>query len=272
MKSKDVKKIRCPLCGSKTQKNIRKNIGLTVVKCSCGLYFVNPQPTKIFLLKWYNESFYYNPKSKENITRENRNNRVHQKVYEIIVSSKNKGNILDIGCGPGSLLDYFDKKKYSLTGTEYSDIEIKKAKKITQDIYKGDFLNIHFHKKFDIITMTEVLEHTQKPFDYLKKIYSDLNNNGLIVITVPNNDWMLMKGYKNDLTTMHLFYFNKKNMSEFLKKSGFKDIKFDINWKANYYENWYKTLVIQINQIVSLILFKTTGLYKGSGIIVSARK
>ncbi len=272
IKPKDVQKINCPLCGSNKHKMVRTNHNLRIVKCSCGLCFVNPQPTKKFLFKWYNESFYYNPTSEENITRNNRGNEVHKEVVKIITSFKRGGKILDIGCGPGALLTYFDKKRYSLAGTEYSDLEISKAKKITRDIFKGDYLEITLHKKFDIITMVEVLEHTQKPLDYLKKIYTNLNVDGLAVITVPNNDWMLMKGYMNDLTTMHLFYFNKKTMTESLRKIGFRDIRFHINVKANYYENWYKTLVIQVNQLFSFILFRLTGLYKGSGIIVSARK
>jgi 2-polyprenyl-3-methyl-5-hydroxy-6-metoxy-1,4-benzoquinol methylase len=170
------------------------------------------------------------------------------------------------------LFTYFDKKKYIQEGTDYSDVEIKKAKKYASKIYKEDFLKMSFEKKFDIITMLEVLEHTRKPFQYLKKIHSDLNKNGIVMITVPNNDWLLMKGYKNDLISMHLFYFNKKTMTNLLKKAGFKDIKFYINVKVNYYENWYKTLAIQLTQLFAWCLYKISGLYIGKNIIVSARK
>ena len=181
--------------------------------------------------------------------------------------------ILDIGCGDGSLLAHFPPKRYDLSGTEYSDVEIKKASKIIKNIYKGDYLEFTPKHKYDAIIMTEVLEHTREPFKYIKKIHRDLKNEGMIIITVPNNEWVLMKGYKNNLVTnLHLFYFDKNNLERILMKAGFKEIHFIMNLKTDFYENYLKTAVIQVAQIVSYIIFKIFRINIGRNLIVYAKK
>jgi SAM-dependent methyltransferase len=221
---------------------------------------------------FYNKSYYYNKKN--NKTKESKRKiKIHGVVVKLINKLKDKGAILDIGCGDGSLMAGIDKKRYTVAGTEYSTIEIARAKKVTSKIYKGDYLNYDAKDKYDIIIMTEVLEHTREPLKYLKKIHSDLKKEGNIIITVPNNDWVLMKGYKNNLVTnLHLFYFNQKTATNILKKAGFRDIHQIINFTNDYYENIFKTAIIQVTQIMSFVFFKISGINLGMNLIIYAKK
>lgn len=94
-------------------------------------------------------------------------------------------------------------------------------------IYEKDLLEINFgNNKFDIISIWHVLEHVQKPEEYIKKIYSLLKNNGKLLIEVPNfNAWTRKLTGKYWLgldLEYHLYFFTPESLSTLLKKYGFK--------------------------------------------------
>lgn len=104
-------------------------------------------------------------------------------------------NILDVGCGRGLLAKIFTKKGLIYEGVDFSDVRIKMAKKLNlkntnfylDDIYSFLESAIKSKKKYDLITMFEVLEHLEEPelvLDMCKKILSD---KGVILGSVPHN-------------------------------------------------------------------------------------
>jgi 2-polyprenyl-3-methyl-5-hydroxy-6-metoxy-1,4-benzoquinol methylase len=267
-----VENIRCPLCGKSNQKYVRSDNKLDIVVCNCGLYFVNPQPTHKYVKEFYNKSYYYDIK-KNKVKQKKREIYLHVIVKKIIQKLSDKGSILDIGCGDGSLLSQVDQKKYQISGTEYSDIEIARALEVTKNIYKTEYLEYDARDKYNFIIMTEVLEHTKEPLKYLKKIHADLKKGGHIIITVPNNNWILMKGYKNNLiTNLHLFYFNQKTLKAMLQKAGFKEVHQVMTPRVDYYENYFKTTIIQLAQISSYLLYLVFRINLGKNIIMYAKK
>jgi len=128
--------------------------------------------------------------------------------------------ILDIGasdCVNFSTL----KKYYQINSDNYYALELdKKALEVGRKAGVNNILPYYFDKtvlskikiKFDIIIATEVLEHQVDPKDFIETSFKLLNENGLLVITVPNKDRFFMKQREmpGDVPPHHFLKFNKK--------------------------------------------------------------
>lgn len=94
-----------------------------------------------------------------------------------------KGSILDIGAGTGDFLGEAKKRGWEVQGIEPHEGARENAEK------KG--ISLHpdvdtMHGKFDVITLWHVLEHIPDLDKIISKISSLLNENGLLIIAVPN--------------------------------------------------------------------------------------
>ena len=84
-------------------------------------------------------------------------------------------------------------------------------------------------QKFDVIIFSDVLEHLYDPVGIIKSYQSFLNQDGTIVVTVPNianifSRVALLFGYFNYSETgvmdkTHIRFFNRKNLKELAKES-----------------------------------------------------
>lgn len=100
-----------------------------------------------------------------------------------------KKTILEIGCGPGHLIEKLGSLGHEVYGIEINEIAIIEAK--TRDL---KVLNLqieeycsHFGRNFfDIIIFFHVLEHLEKPIEFLNEINKLLTLDGRILFSVPN--------------------------------------------------------------------------------------
>lgn len=83
--------------------------------------------------------------------------------------------VLDIGAGAGEHSRFFrlyGKKTYSVDLHKSAD-------------YVGDFMTCDIDRKFDVVWCSHVLEHQRNVGAFLEKIYSVLEDDGLLAISVP---------------------------------------------------------------------------------------
>ncbi len=81
-------------------------------------------------------------------------------------------------------------------------------------------------EKFDLVILSQVLEHIDNPASFLYKIRLLLNVNGIVAIAVPNVDSIfvkLLRARENGCLWVpeHLSYFSKKGLATLLNKAGF---------------------------------------------------
>jgi ubiquinone biosynthesis O-methyltransferase len=101
--------------------------------------------------------------------------------------------VLDIGCGLGRLAIKAAKTAESVLAIDISEEAIRKARELSKkELLKNiEFQVTTFEKfstkeKFDIIYMTEVIEHLYDIEKNFGKIASLLNAGGYLIITTPN--------------------------------------------------------------------------------------
>jgi 2-polyprenyl-3-methyl-5-hydroxy-6-metoxy-1,4-benzoquinol methylase len=161
-----------------------------------------------------------------------------QRLNNILKLIKNihHQRILDIGCATGYLGNILKKNNNYVVGFDISKSAIKNAKKILHKAYQ---LNIETDKfpyleKFDLIILSEVIEHLFQPQLTLKRIIKLLKPNGLLLITTPNflywgNRILFLKGnfsYSNQgiFDESHLHFFTDKSLKKIMIQNNLKII------------------------------------------------
>jgi len=106
------------------------------------------------------------------------------------IEIQNSGKLLDIGCHFGSFLNFFHKKRHNwlINGYDISPrfSETIKAISATAKYFHSNINTIN--EKFDLITISHVLEHVDQPIEILNFVKTHLTNNGLLLFECNNSE------------------------------------------------------------------------------------
>lgn len=103
------------------------------------------------------------------------------------------GRVLDVGCGTGFLLEQLAARGFSGVGIDLSPESIAHSKERLEALGASDRLSAEVGSAyeppagpFDLITLTDVLEHLEDPRACLAALRPQLAPGGLLVINTPN--------------------------------------------------------------------------------------
>lgn len=126
------------------------------------------------------------------------NNFTYRIILSVIDRYLKKGmNVLDIGCGAGTLSFYVGNKGCKVVGIDIAGNAITSAKSslASMNIKNVHFFTMDFPKKvptrneeFDIILCIEVLEHLHEEKLALRRIEDLLKPGGIAIISVPSKN------------------------------------------------------------------------------------
>jgi 2-polyprenyl-3-methyl-5-hydroxy-6-metoxy-1,4-benzoquinol methylase len=219
-------------CSHQHKKIYRRYLDFDLMHCcDCHLVFINqnavPVPAKELYANYYkNELPSRFGFGLEQVVKWFRLYRAY-KVTTVMPTAR---TVLDIGCGRGFTL-YFLKKHFgfsTVVGTQIVQNAVRFAReKLNLLIYDQDLLDINFgSEKFDLVTIWHVLEHVLKPEEYIARIRTLLNENGMALFEVPNyNAWSrkLTGRYWLSLDPKyHVTFFTPSSLCSLLEKHGFR--------------------------------------------------
>ncbi|MCD6068731.1 MAG: SAM-dependent methyltransferase [Bacteroidetes bacterium] len=233
----------CPSCGSKhykilydlTNPTVHKGLGLAgiVKKCNeCKLQF------KTFENK---AEDLYNDNYADNFLKTEEYSGTHAIDFfeKIIVKSFNrlkkngKPTLLDIGSGIGIMLDTAKKTGYEPTGIELSQKLAEVARKKGHEVMVTNINDSTLDRKFDTISMMDIIEHLEDPKQILQSLKTLLKENGELIVYTPNHDSMIVKiahlfwslGVKSPIENIyactHTCFFTSKTLKDILVRSGY---------------------------------------------------
>lgn len=149
--------------------------------------------------------------------------------------------ILDLGCGDGNVTRLY-LTKGEVIGLDVSTMALARARKrgIQTVQHNLNTLPLPFHaKNFDVVILTDVLEHLVDPLATLGECTRLLKPNGRVILTVPNfarlgNRFRMLAGDPIDILHFdkygdeveHLHWFTKPKLIYLAKKAGFKTVDF----------------------------------------------
>jgi 2-polyprenyl-3-methyl-5-hydroxy-6-metoxy-1,4-benzoquinol methylase len=127
-------------------------------------------------------------------------------------------NLLEVGCGLGYLTYSLVKAGFNITGIDISMNAIEKA----TARYGNHFVCADLHEygqkndlKYDIIILTEVIEHVPNIYEILRSLTGLLADGGEIVITTPNKSSFPNEAvWHTDLPPIHLWWLSETSMNK----------------------------------------------------------
>jgi len=147
------------------------------------------------------------------------------KEKSFLISTMLEGKkLLEVGCGTGDLLQFFQSGNFEVMGSDYSNVYLNKARELHPQIkfFKADLLDnkawTNLENQFDSIVASEVFEHIENNEKALHNIKSILKPGGVLIITVPAFNFLYSP---HDKKIGHYRRYTKKTAQAILTKSGF---------------------------------------------------
>lgn len=117
-----------------------------------------------------------------------------------VMPYRGDGRILDVGCGGGSYLYRLKQWGWQTYGIEPSAAGAAQARKLGLDVQHGMLREGKYPDQyFDVVRLSNVLEHLPDPKDTFEEIRRVLKPNGLVYVTVPNTRslvfWLFQKNW-----------------------------------------------------------------------------
>jgi SAM-dependent methyltransferase len=140
---------------------------------------------------------------------------------------KNRGRLLDVGCGDGSFLVLMRSLGWQVAGIEPSPAAAKVAReRHGLDVSVGNIEEVVLPEAaYDAVTMQHVIEHVHEPISVLKATHAALKPDGVLSIRTPNLDSLGHKRFRDMWMHMdpprHLRLFVPSTLSPCVERSGF---------------------------------------------------
>lgn len=212
--------------------------GFDVIECeTCGFKHIVPIPTHEELETVYRDEYYSKEKPMYlERTREDLDwwNLVYSERYDTFEEHFPLGRrrILDIGSGPGFFLLHGKQRGWQTLGIEPSRQAADHSRKLWLEIVE-DFLTEELENKlgkFDVVHISEVLEHIPDPKGMLQLARHLLTSGGLICVVAPNDYNPFQYALRTSCSyepwwvtpPHHINYFNFDSLSRLLEFAGFE--------------------------------------------------
>jgi 2-polyprenyl-3-methyl-5-hydroxy-6-metoxy-1,4-benzoquinol methylase len=104
------------------------------------------------------------------------------------LSGQPSGRLLDVGCGGGRFLNRMKKRGWQVEGTDFDEQATRKVSaRYGIKTHVGDLTQCALPAdSFDVITMSQTIEHLYDPLATLHECLRILKPGGLLVMTTPN--------------------------------------------------------------------------------------
>lgn len=140
------------------------------------------------------------------------------------------GRLLDIGCGNGGFLTLAKDAGWEVSGVDFDPAAVETAQARGLDVRCGghELLETEI-ERYDIITLSHVIEHVRDPKSLLQRIYTLLKPGGLLWLDTPNLKSLGARrfgpAWRGLEPPRHLVLFNPESLAQCLREAGFRSLR-----------------------------------------------
>jgi len=234
--------VTCPLCASPRHRVMSPDCALdlptsvhgAIIRCAdCSMWF-KAVPSQNAIEEAYGEHYsgseealaYFGSPAARSFFR---------KVLAKIEPATNVATpkLLDIGCGPGTLLEEARSLGFDAEGLELCGPLAELARGKGFQVHQANACELQEDAKYDVITAMDIIEHVPDPVGLLKSMYRGLKSGGELVIYTPNHRGavvVLAKAlakvgfsypYRNIFGGNHVCFFDDRSLLRALASVGF---------------------------------------------------
>lgn len=134
-------------------------------------------------------------------------------VAECLKNIDKTSKILEVGCGLGYLTYAMRKKGYNAFGLDISKEAIERNKQQLGNFYVcGNVYDYALNNKYDVIVLTELIEHINEPLSFIETLIGMLNPDGSIILTTPNKSFYPQNAiWLTDIPPVHGWWFSEES-------------------------------------------------------------
>ena len=132
--------------------------------------------------------------------------------------------ILEVGCGDCVILKNLMEKGYKVMGIDPGPLAYEAGIKKNIEVFTDFFPSLLIKEKVDLVFHVDVLEHINNYEEFLRAQYELLNENGVIIVNVPDASDSFRMGDISLAMHEHLNYFTEDSLHNTLESIGFRDI------------------------------------------------
>ena len=223
--------VRC-ICGADDYSIVIEKIPSgRLVKCNvCGMHYANPRLLRLLVKDATGKDL--NPEVDEDKVREPERWR---KTFQFRIRKLNehlpsRGRLLDVGCYAGFFLRAANDDGWEAYGVEPTVGGVLYAReKLNLDVQVGTLEEAKYEsKRFNALTLLEVIEHVPDPNSVLSEANRVLKPNGILLIetpTIKNWYYRLLKGKWRHFISGHFWFFSEEALSALLETHGFEPLE-----------------------------------------------
>jgi len=237
--------MNCPVCLSRASVPALRGRDLlfettdrtfTLNSCSgCGCLFLNPMPREDEIAAFYPAQYWWTASRAQAAGILRKLESVYRKLalrdhvsFIVRAAGGRPGlDLLDVGCGSGTLLGLLERRGFRTAGVDFSE----QAARVAQEengvrVFVGSLEQARFpDASFDIVTLFHVMEHVTNPRAVLSEVLRILKPEGTMILQVPNiSSWQFKafgaKWYGLDIPR-HVIDYSKNAMLKLIEDSGF---------------------------------------------------
>ena len=224
--------INCPNCGTEKYTIKYEKQGWKIVSCvNCAFKYTNPRLDNERIKKLYKENYFSNKKfgysdyeTEERLKKKNFTKWINN--AKPFFENKQKHTALDVGSAAGYALDVYKTLGIKADGMELDDNYNKRCYEKGYAIYNNYFLEQDFDKKYDIISLFDVIEHLTELQETFEKLHSILHQSGILILVTPNYNSLQRRVFGPNWFQFkpieHINYFTRKSLKKLALTHGFE--------------------------------------------------
>jgi SAM-dependent methyltransferase len=142
---------------------------------------------------------------------------------------KGRGRLLDMGCNEGRTLKIYARNGFQAEGTELNETAAAVARRAGFAVYTGALEDFVPAAPYDVVVLSNVLEHALDPAAMLFAVRRLLAGGGQLWISCPNSrSWLRSvfgRWWINWHAPFHISHFSPKVLQALLLESGFAGVE-----------------------------------------------
>jgi 2-polyprenyl-3-methyl-5-hydroxy-6-metoxy-1,4-benzoquinol methylase len=233
----------CVLCGGPMSPLAIKVAGeWGLSKCgSCGLQSMWPQPDDKVLASIYGKDYFKSwgvTQGEEPAFLRKMKRTTFRRQLRLLATQIPQGHVLDVGCATGLFMESAKEAGYAVSGLDISAfaVEVARRKFGEAAIFHGALEQLaETGKQFDVITMSDYIEHVRDPLAAFESAAKLLRPGGCLLIQTPNaasTSARLMGRRWTHYKLEHLWYFTPAAASALADKAGLRTLRIQAARKA----------------------------------------
>jgi SAM-dependent methyltransferase len=173
---------KCPACGAVEAERVGEKDRFAMSRCrACGTLYVAQLPGAGEVEDY--DSYY----GEENLAVPDFINKRLDEIIAGFEPYRQNGLLLDVGCGAGTFMQGARRAGWDAVGVEVSATAAEHNRAEGFEVFNGELADARYPEgRFDVVVLSEVLEHVAEPREMLAEVLRVMRPGGLLWATTPN--------------------------------------------------------------------------------------